>query len=161
MRKFLLLVAFLLLVQPVQAADVGVNATASAGCGDGSCNYAENCANCIQDCGSCPLAAGSGSGVIGVGWNSTLSNVTGTTGAVPLAEEEAVPSPPAEQPTGASIPQGETTSTVPVAQGQQPGIPLGAEAIVLAGLVVLTAFIAFRHALGKKVIKHHLARNRW
>jgi len=159
MRKLLLLVAFMLLVQPVQAADVGVNATASAGCGDGSCNYAETCSNCPQDC-SCPVA-GTGSGVIGVGWNSTLSNTTGTTGAVPLAEEEAVPSPPAEQPTGASIPQGETTGTLPVAQGQQPGIPLGAEAIVLAGLVVLTAFIAFRHALGKKVIKHHLARNRW
>jgi hypothetical protein len=159
MRKLLLLVALLLLVQPVQAADVGVNATASAGCGDGSCNYAETCSNCPQDC-SCPSAA-MGSGVIGVERNSTLSNVTGASGAVPLAEEEAVPSPPAEQPTGASIPQGETTGTVPIAQEQQPGIPLGAEAIVLAGLVVLTAFIVFRHAIGRKVVKHHLARNRW
>lgn len=56
MRKLLLLLTgFLLLVQPVQAADVGVNATAPAGCGDGSCNFAETCTNCPQDC-SCPAS---------------------------------------------------------------------------------------------------------
>jgi hypothetical protein len=158
MRKFLLLVTFLLLVQPVQAADVGVNATAAAGCGDGSCNYAETCTNCPQDC-SCPAATGSGSGVIGIGRNTT-PNATGTTGAAPPSER-AAPSQPAEQPTGASAPQGETTSTVPAVRGQQPGIPLGTEAIVIVGLLALAAFIAFRHTIGKKVVKHHLARNRW